>query len=100
MQSHNYISSIITDAYNYNSFHNKLKNNPRYLAHEVNRRIDDLVGTLLVIEEDLFFDWMRKEVMRDSKEASIKHEGNDRHTRGMAIPDSAIEVPFCSKTQL
>jgi len=43
---------------------------------------------------------MRKEVMRDSKEASIKHEGNDMHTQGMAIPDSAIEVPFCSKTQL
>jgi len=74
------------------SFHNKLKTNPRYLAHQVNRRIDDLVGTLLVIEEDLFFDRMRKEVMKDSKDASIKQEGSDRHARGMEIPDSAIEV--------
>ncbi|XP_065897260.1 uncharacterized protein [Dysidea avara] len=73
------------------SFHNKLKMNPRYLAHQVNKRIDDLVGTLLQIE-DLFFDRMRKEVMRDSSEASLKQEGTDRHTRGMEIPDESIQM--------
>ena len=66
--------------------------NPRYLAHQVNKRIDDLVGTLLQIEEDLFFDRMRKEVMRDSSEVSLKQEGTDRHTRGMEIPDESIQV--------
>ncbi|XP_065916328.1 uncharacterized protein [Dysidea avara] len=74
------------------SFHNKLKMNPRYLAHQVNKRIDDLVGTLLQIEEDLFFDRMRKEVMRDSSEVSLKQEGTDRHTRGMEIPDESIQM--------
>ena len=69
-----------------------MKTNPRYLAHEVNRRIDDLIGTLLVIEKDLFFDRMRKEVMIGSNEASLKQEGNDRHTREMEIPDSSVQV--------
>ena len=69
-----------------------MKTNPRYLAHKVNRRIDDLIGTLLVIEEDLFFDRMRKEVMIGSNEASLKQEGNDRHTRGIEIPDSSVQV--------
>ena len=59
---------------------------------EVNRRIDDLIGTLLVIEEDLFFDRMRKEVMIGSNEASLKQEGNDRHTHGMKIHDSSVQV--------
>ena len=68
-----------------------MKTNPRYLAHEVNRRIDDLIGTLLVIE-DLFFDRMRKEVMIGSNEASLEQEGNDRHTRGIEIPDSSVQV--------
>ena len=58
----------------------------------MNRRIDDLIGTLLLIEEDLFHDRMRKEVMKDSKEASLRSEGNDRHSRGMEIPDSSVEV--------
>ena len=74
------------------SFHNKLKTNPRYLAHQVNRRIDDLVGTLLKIEEDMFYDRMNKEVMKDSGEASLKREGTERHDRGMDISDSAVLV--------
>ena len=45
-----------------------------------------------MIEEDLFFDRMRKEVMIGSNEASLKQEGNDRHTRGMEIPDSSVQV--------
>ena len=96
VQGHTYASYIYIYIYgNTNvpySFHNKLKTNPRYLAHQVNRRINDLVGTLLHIEEDLFFDRMCKEVMRDSNEASLKQEGRDRHTHGMEIPDSSVQV--------
>lgn len=44
------------------SFHNKLKTNPRYLNHRINRCVDDLVQILLTIEEDFFHDRMRKEV--------------------------------------
>ena len=70
--SYNYMIIIYIYIYPSNlcSLHNKLKTNPRYLAHEVNRRIDDLIGTLLVIE-DLFIDRMRKEVMIGSNEASL-----------------------------
>ena len=45
------------------SFHNKLKNNPRYLNHSANRRCDDLIEVLLAFEEDLFHERMRKDVM-------------------------------------
>ena len=47
--------------------------------------IEDLI-------EDLFFDRMHKEVMIGSNEASLRQEGNERHTRGMEIPDSSIQV--------
>ena len=71
---YNYIQAI-----NDYSFHNKLKTNPRYLAHQGNRRIDDLIGTLLLIE-DLFFDRMHEEVMKGNGEASLKKEVNERYT--------------------
>jgi hypothetical protein len=74
------------------SFHNKLKTNPRYLAHHVNRRVDDLVAVLLTIEEDIFHERMRKEVMCDSHDASLKCEGSNRHQKGNAIPDTAVKV--------
>ena len=45
------------------SFHNKLKTNPCYLNHHANRRCDDLIEVLLTIEEDMFHDRMRKEVI-------------------------------------
>ena len=32
------------------------------MNHHVNRRLDDLLGILLTIEEDIFHDRMRKEV--------------------------------------
>ena len=57
------------------SFHYKLKTDSRYLAHQVNKCIDDLVGALLVIEEDLLFDRKQKEAMKDSRDASTKQEG-------------------------
>lgn len=62
------------------------------MNHKVNRRIDDLVSTLLTIEEDLFYERKFKEVMMDSMDASSKLEGNERHARGVEIPDSAVKV--------
>ena len=38
------------------SFHNKLKTNPKYLHHHVNRLCDGLLETLLLFEEDMFHD--------------------------------------------
>ena len=74
------------------SFHNKLKTNPRYLNHHVNRRCDDLIEVLLKIEEDSFYECMRKEVMLTPQDASLKQEGNERHYRGKEIDDSAVAV--------
>ena len=95
LHSHDACYNYMHAIYDY-SFHNKLKTNPRHLAHQVNRRIDDLIGTLLLIKEDLFFNRMRKEVMKDSGEASLKLEGNERHTRGIEIPDNSVEVYMIS----
>ena len=66
------------------SFFNKLKTKPRYLNHKVNRRCDDLIEILLSVEEDLFYDRKRKELLTTTGEASKKHEG-DRHIRGLSI---------------
>ena len=71
------------------SFFNKFKTNPRYLNHKVNRRCDDLIEVLLSVEEDLFYDRKRKELLTTTGEASKKHEG-DRHTRGLSIDDSRV----------
>ena len=64
------------------SFYNKLNTNPRYLAHQFNICIDNLIGILLLIE-DLFFDHMHKEVMKGNGdsigEASLKKDGNERY---------------------
>jgi len=72
------------------SFHNKLKTNPRYLNHHVN----DLVEVLLKFEVDQFYDRMRKEIMLTPQHASIKVDGEERHIRGEAIPDTSIKVGF------
>ena len=84
---HSYYACIIISythaiyIYSY-SFYNKLNTNPRYLAHQVNTCIDNLIGILLLIE-DLFFDHMHKEVMKGNGdsigEASLKKEGNERY---------------------
>ena len=44
------------------SFFYKLKSNPRYLNHHVNRRCDDLIEILLAVETDTFFERKRKEL--------------------------------------
>ena len=72
--------------------HNKLKTNPRYLNHYINRRCDDLIEVLLKIEEDFFYECMRKEIMLTSQDASLKREGCKRHNRGKETDDSAISV--------
>ena len=46
------------------SFHNKLKFNPRYFDHEVNRQLDDLIHTLLKIESDTYVAHKTKEVLK------------------------------------
>ena len=51
------------NSYLFHRFHNKLKTNPRYVNHGANQRCDDLIEVLLTIEEDMFFERMRKEVM-------------------------------------
>ena len=76
------------------SFHNKLKTNPRYLNHHANRRCDDLIEVLLTIEEDLFHDRMRKEVILTPADATLKVDGTDRHRNGVNIPDSNVTVSY------
>ena len=49
--------------YYYNSFHNKLKNNARYLDHKPNRRVDDLISVLLKFESDTYIAQRMKEVL-------------------------------------
>ena len=86
-----YISKPLISIY-LCSFHNKLKTNPCYLNHQVNRRCDDLIEVLLKIEEDTFYERMRKEIMQKPEDASLKLEGGDRHNRGRDIDDSYVIV--------
>ena len=74
------------------SFHNKLKTNPRYLDHHVNRRCDDLIQELMKIEEDYFYERMRKEVILRPEDASLKQEGHERHSRGEDIDEASVKV--------
>ena len=74
------------------SFHNKLKTNLRYLNHRANRRCDNL------IDEDMFFELMRKEVMLSPKDASLKAEGEQWHAHGKQILNSMIDVSFTFNT--
>ena len=78
------------------SFHNKLKTNPKYLNHKVNRRCDDLIQVLLLYEQDMFCERMRKEVMMSPTHASKKLEGQNRHAAAIHIADSSVQViiPF------
>lgn len=74
------------------SFHNKLKTNPNYLNHKVNRRCDDLLQVLFHYEQDMFCDRMRKEIMMSPSDASEKVEGTKRHSLGAQMPTSNIQV--------
>ena len=68
------------------SFYNKLKTNPRYLNHNVNRRCDDLIEVLLTLEVDMFYDRKRMEVFTSTTEVSLQLEG-DRHSKGQTIAE-------------
>ena len=74
------------------SFHNKLKTNPRYLDHHVNRQCDDLIRVLMKIEEDYFYEQMRKEVILRPEDVSLKQEGHERHSRGEDIDEASVKV--------
>ena len=58
----------------------------------VNRRCDDLIEILFTIEEDVFYDRMRKEVIMNPQDASLKSEGTERHERGRSIANSNVIV--------
>ena len=96
----------------YNSFHNKLKNHPRYLDHKLNRRLDDLIHILLKYECDMFMAQQAKQVrymhtcqsfshisawillfkiMKSPRDASMKLEG-DRHQNGLKIDSTDVQV--------
>ena len=71
------------------SFHNKLKTNPRYLNHNINRRCDDLIEVLLTVEMDMFYERRRMEIFNSTTEISSKMEG-DQHYKGQAIADAKV----------
>ena len=48
------------------------------------------------IEEDMFYERKRKEVMLTPKDASLKSEGEERHARGRDLCDSTIKVSTCT----
>ena len=70
-----HVLSCITHLIASNSFHNKLKSNPKYFGHKVNRRCDDLLETLLKLEEDMFHERMQREIMMPLSIASQKLDG-------------------------
>ena len=94
------------------SFHNKLKNHSRYLDHKPNRRLDDLIHTLLKYKCDMFMSKQTKQVwcmqscrqiitshvqttvifkiMKTSADASERLDGK-RHDNGMKIDDDAVK---------
>ena len=74
------------------SFHNKLKTNPKYSNHHVNRRCDDLIAILLSFEEDMYHDRRYLEIMNSPDLLSQKHDGVDHHKRGIGILDDVVMV--------
>ena len=44
------------------------------------------------IEEDCFYERMRKDMMLRPEDASIKQGGHERHSKGENIDESAIKV--------
>ena len=74
-------------SYLFHSFHNKLKTNPRYLNHRTKRRCENLIEVLLNIEEDMFFERMRKENILSTNDASLEVEADS----GMHIGNKLIQ---------
>ena len=67
------------------SFHNKLKTS--YLHGKVNRRVDFLLNVLLRIEEDNFFNYMKKVHL-----PTTQRDECNRHQNGMLIPAEKVQV--------
>ena len=74
------------------SFHNKLKTNPKYLNHHVNRRCDDLIAILLSFEEDMYHDRKYLDIMTSPDSLSLKHDGIDHHKKAIGISNDDIKV--------
>ena len=70
------------------SFHNKLKTT--YLNGKVNRQVDFLLDTLLRIEKDNFFKYMRMKKLFEINQKAILEE--NRHQKGQKIPTERVEV--------
>ena len=80
------------NSYLFLSFHNKLKTNPHCINHRVNQWCDNLIEVPLTIEEDMFFERMRKKVMLSPKDASLKAEGEQRHAHGKHYTFNTIAI--------
>ena len=100
-----------------NSLHNKLKCNPRYLAHQVNRRLDDLIHVLLKCECDLLLSLKPKEVSyisniipdaftnlcmiggHENSNRCIWVMQRDRHKKGILSDNAAVQgqIPLLSQ---
>lgn len=79
--SSNISQAVLSYGVNPFSFHNKLKTNPKYLNHRVNRRCDDLTETLLLFEEDMFHQRKYLEIMS-------QHSGSDDHDQQKTMTDT------------
>ena len=91
--SEKYIIDYVCEFYNllFLSFHSKLKSNPSYVIHNVNRRCDDLIEVLLTLMVDMFLEWKRMEVFTSITVVYLKVEG-ERHCGGQTIVDSSVHV--------
>lgn len=49
------------------------------------------------IEEDYFYERMRKEVIMKPEDASIKQEGHERHSKGEDIDEASVKVSTCDR---
>ena len=47
---------------------------------------------LLKIEEDMFHERKRKEIMLTPVQATLKVDGAERHKNGKCIPDSSVQM--------
>lgn len=56
------------------NFHEKMKSNLKYLNHKVNQWYNDLIEVLLLYEQDMFCDRMRKEVISSPSQVSEKQK--------------------------
>ena len=72
----------------YHSFHNKLKT--IYQNGKVNRRVDFLIDSLLRIEIDYFFSYMRRKQLFEINYREVQEE--ECHSREVNTPPQQVQV--------